>query len=512
MKIVTAAEMREIELRCAELGLPGPALMEIAGRSVADVIVREFEPLAGRRALVLVGPGNNGCDGLVAARHLSDFGARVFVYRTLRAESDDAKLQLVRARGVPVLDSADDPDLRALRLLLDDADVVVDALLGTGRARPAAGILKEILEAVNGRDRRRSRLVAVDLPTGLDADTGQADPSCLVAGLTVTLGRPKRGLFLPPGLERAGRVVVGDIGLPPDLDGSSSVELTTDELAGSLLPARPLGAHKGTFGKALVVAGSADYVGAPALAATAAIRIGAGLVTVAPPRGVQAMVAANLREPTWLPLPDEDGGLAADAAEPLLAAAAGYDTVLVGPGLGRRPGTAEFVRRVIERSRSVAGPRWVVDADGLNLLSEIEGWSRLLPEGSVLTPHPGEMARLAGPATSDRISFAREKADEWRMVVVLKGACTVVAAPDGRVAVNPFATPALSTAGTGDVLAGTILGLLAQGLDGLSAAVLGTYLHGLAGEALSRDFGLSGGGASDLAARLPGSVRRLRGR
>ena len=510
MRIVSAAEMRQVEARCADLGLPGPALMEIAGRTVADVVAREYGPLPGKRVLVLVGPGNNGGDGLVAARHLRDFGARPFVYATLRRIDDsDGKVRLLRARGVPLISAADDADLVQLRLLLADVDLVLDALLGTGRARPAAGLLKEVLDAVNARDRRRSPLVAVDVPTGLDADNGAVDPSCLVADLTITLGLPKLGLFLPPGLERAGRVVVGDIGLPPDLADSAGPRLATAESARALLPARPIGAHKGTFGKAIVVAGSAEYVGAPALAARAAVRVGTGLVTVAPPAGIRPIVAVHLLEPTYRPLPELDGGLAPEAADELLRAVVGYDAALVGPGLGQRPGTAEFLARLLAGAPGVANVGWVFDADALNLLAKEAEWWRRLPPSSVLTPHPGEMARLAGSSDLDRVALARTKAAEWGQVVVLKGAYTVVAAPDGRVAVNPFANPALASAGTGDVLAGTIVGLRAQGLPAFDAALLGCYLHGLAGELLARDFGPAGGGAAELADRLPLARRAL---
>jgi len=509
LKIVTSAQMRQLEAQSADLGLPGPALMEVAGRSVADAFLAEPGGAAGRRVLVLVGPGNNGGDGLVAARHLHDFGARVVVYLVLRPETDEAKLRLVRARGIPVVAGADDAELRLLRAYLGESDYVLDAILGTGRARPAAGLLKEVLDAVNARDRQRSRLVAVDLPTGLDADTGAVDPSCLRADLTVTLGYPKVGLFLPPGLEYAGRIAVGDIGLPPGLGADVPLSLTTASEVAGMLPARPLGAHKGTFGKAMVVAGSASYVGAPALAAMGAVRVGAGLVTLALPAGIESVVAGKLLEPTYLPLPEVAGGLGPGAVQPLLDALAGYSAALVGPGLGRRPGTAEFIRHLVGRSREVAGCRWVIDADGLNLLSEIPEWWKLLPEESVLTPHPGEMSRLAGPPTANRLETAGDAARRWRQVVVLKGAYTVVAHPDGRTSVNPFATPALATAGTGDVLGGAIVGLLAQGLRPWEAAVAGTYLHGLAGELVARDTGLAGGAAGDLLPRLPAAIREV---
>ena len=510
MKVVSSAQMRQLEAQCADLGLPGPALMEVAGRSVADALLAEAGAAVGTRVLVLVGPGNNGGDGLVAARHLHDFGARVAVYLVLRPEVDEAKFRHVRARAIPVAAAEDDPGLRLLRAYLAQTDYVLDAILGTGRARPATGLLKDVLDVVNGRDRQRARVISVDLPTGLDADTGAVDPSCLRADLTVTLGFPKPGLFLPPGLEYAGRVVVGDIGLPPGLGADIPLSLATSREVGETLPVRPRGAHKGTFGKAMVVAGSASYTGAPALAAMGAVRIGAGLVTLALPESIQPIVGGKLLEPTYLPLPDADGGLAPGAVGPLLAELAGYSAALVGPGIGRRPGTADFLRQLIRRSREVAGCRWVIDADGLNLLPELDEWWRFLPDESVLTPHPGEMSRLAGPQTADRLQLASAMAVKWRQVVVLKGAYTVVAAPDGRASISPFATPALATAGTGDVLAGAIVGLLSQGLSPWHAAIAGTYVHGLAGELLAKEYGPAGGAAGDLLERLPRALRRVR--
>jgi NAD(P)H-hydrate epimerase len=536
MKVVTSAQMRELEAGSAALGLPGPALMEIAGRAVADECARILsyppgqsvpagqihEPgysrppldgrsIAGKHVLVLAGPGNNGGDGLVAARHLHDLGARVVVYLVHRAEDDEAKLRLVRSRRIAVVSASSDPDLRTLGVCLDQADAILDAVLGIGQNRPAAGQLKSVLDAVNGRRNRFARVFAVDVPTGMNADIGEMDPSCLRADFTITLGSPKLGLLLPPGLEAAGRLVVADIGIPPGLDDAFPLSLTTAEDARRLLPERPRASHKGTFGRAMIVGGSATYSGAPALAALGAVRIGAGLVTVAVPEEIRNVIAGRLLEQTYLALPSCDGMLGPGALGRLVAALPGCSAALVGPGLGRGSPTGEFLDGLLEHTAPIVGCRWVFDADALSILAGLRDWARRLPPLSVLTPHPGEMARLAGESFASRVELAAAKAREWGHVVVLKGAYTVIAAPDDRASVNPVATPALATAGTGDVLAGVIAGLLAQGLDPYHAAVLGTYLHGRAGELLAAERGPAGGGASDLAELLPRSRREVAG-
>ena len=521
MKLVTAARMRDLEQQTEALGLPSPALMENAGRAVADALARICPP-SGRRVLVLVGPGNNGGDGLVAARHLHDAGARVTCYLVRRPPTDDVKLRLLTARRVRLLRAEDDSDYRLLDLLLDQSDLVLDSLLGTGRSRPIRGELQAVLERVNvrtrvdGVDGRLPWLVALDLPTGLDADTGQVDPSTPRADVTITLGRPKRGLFLPPGAEFAGRIVVVDIGLAPDLDASPTVfpeELVTAEAVRAMLPRRPILGHKGSFGKVLVVAGSARYTGAPALAAMGVYRVGAGLVALATPTGAATVIQCKVSEPTFLPLPETpEGTVAPPAVERLGMVAKGYDVLLLGPGLGRSAATAQFLRAFLDQRATFAHLRWVIDADGLNLLAEIPEFWQQLPERCILTPHPGEMARLIQSETmpADRLALAAGAAARWRQVVVLKGAYTVIAAPGELTRVNPFANPALATAGTGDVLAGAIAGLLAQGLAPSDAAVAGVYLHALAGELLRQRVGPVGGVAGELLSLLPEAIRRLR--
>ncbi len=509
-KVVTIEQMRALERDAGALGLPGPALMENAGRSVADVIVSRYDPSTVGHALVLVGPGNNGGDGLVTARHLHDAGFRVVVYLVSRPSAEDAKVLLLQERGVPILDLADDLGLARLDAALDQSDLVVDAVLGTGRARPIAGSLADILDKVNQRS-PRPVVVALDLPTGVNADTGEADPHAVIADLTITLGHAKRGLLLGAAIDHVGDLVVADIGIPATVSSTIPIDYADDALIAPLLPRRPRGSHKGLFGRVVAVAGSAQYTGAPVLAALGAERIGAGLVTLACPDSVRDSLAAHTVETTFLPLPDNGTGeLGPTSLEPLVAALDSYAAILIGPGIGRSPTTRAFLDQLLTRLDGSSRPL-VIDADALTILSEWPNWWARLPRHSILTPHPGEMARLnTSTADGDRISRSIAAARTWNAVVVAKGAYTVVAKTNDRGTVLPFALPSLATAGTGDVLAGAILGLLGQGLTPEDAALAGAYLHGLAGAMLQREVGPAGGLAADLVRYLPKALESVR--
>ena len=525
MKIVTSRQMREIERRSEAAGVSTDALMQNAGLAVAERVRRHLGEVAGAPVLVLVGSGNNGGDGLVMSRHLRAWGADVTAYVCLERGRPDPRLDEARAAGVAVVHASGYEGRLRLRALLASARLVVDAVLGTGRSRPIEGALSAILrELAEARGMRRGlRLLALDLPTGLDSDTGAVDALCPAADVTVALGYPKVGLFKYPGAEAAGTVETVDIGVPAGLDEDVLLELMTPEWAAQALPARPAGAHKGTFGRVLLVVGSRSYVGAAYLAAAAAARVGAGLVTLAVPEGIQTAVAAKAVEPTYLLLPESERGvLHHDAAATVLESIPQYDALLVGCGLGQGPGAAEMVRRLLLAGARL--PPTVVDADGLNLLAASgapvpialgsDGWWVRFADPAVLTPHPGEMARLTGRAATevqaDRVATAVASAARWGKVVVLKGAYTVVAGPDGRAMVAPFANPGLASAGTGDVLAGAIVGLLSQGLSLDRAASLGVYLHGAAGERVREDLGDAGMIASDLLPELPRVVKQLR--
>ena len=515
MKIVTADEMRAIESRSERAGVSTDALMENAGLAFARSVRRRVGHLAGVRVVALVGPGNNGGDGLVAARHLARWGAAVSAYICGRRPVPDPKMDAAARAGVESAGADDDPNMARLDDMLARAHVVIDAALGTGRSRPIGGAFADILRRLAAAKARRplTLVAAMDLPTGLDADSGAADPLCAGADFTVSLGFPKRGHFAFPGADFVGDLEIADIGIPPGLDDGVPLSLMTREWAAARLPRHPSDSHKGTRGRAMIVAGSPRFLGAAHLAAIAAARAGAGLVTIAIPESLIPSVAAKAIEPTFLPLPESARGVPASrAAKLILEESRGYDSLLIGCGLGQAPAVRDMVERVLLSERDL--PPTVVDADGLNALAQIPGWHERWRSDAVLTPHPGEMARLTGESRErmarGRVELARESARAWNKTVVLKGAHTVSARPGGGAALSPFANPALATAGTGDVLAGAIAGLLAQGLALGEAAALGVYLHGMAGESARARFGDAGAIASDLLAEIPQAILALR--
>ncbi len=519
MKVVTAEQMRLAEERAAELGRPPSLLMENAGLAVAGEVRRSLDgSLDGLRALVLVGPGNNGGDGLVCARHLKGWGAQTVACLLKRRDRSDPSYAQALDAGVETLALEDYPNLETLDTLLATADLAVDAVLGTGRARPLEGLLMAALQRLAEAKAARPSLMifALDLPSGLDCDSGAVDAATPAADVTVTLGCPKLGLYQFPGAEKVGRLAIVDIGIPPTELADFPVELITPELARALLPRRPLGANKGTFGKALVAAGSSNFVGAAYLAAAAATRVGAGLVTLATGEHLLTMLASKLTEVTYVPLPESEPGIVGpEAVRRLHANLEGYDCFLIGPGLTQRRPAQEFVIASLLSLPIHLTPTVVIDADALNTLANTEEWWEDLKRAVILTPHPGEMARLlkcsVEEVQSRRLAVALEAAARWRAVVVLKGAYTVVASPEGRAAICPFANPGLASAGTGDVLSGAIAGLVAQGLRPFEAALCGVYLHGLAGERVRERLGDAGMVASDLLPELPLTIREVKG-
>ncbi len=515
MKIVTVDQMRQIEALSEKHGVSTDTLMENAGLEVARRVRRHAGYMPGTRVVVLVGGGNNGADGLVAARHLHAWGARVLAYLVRSRVTPDPKLEAAQQAGVPIARASEDERLARFREALASASVVVDAVLGTGRVRPIEGILKDIFAALASIKAERGGLLtlALDLPSGLNADTGEVDPATPEADVTVALGYPKVGLFLYPGADKVGRLEIADIGIPWELDADVTLSLMTPSWAKSALPERPSSSHKGTFGRTLIVAGSRSYIGAAYLAATAATRVGAGLVTIAIPESLKEAVASKATEPVYLPLPESSPGVVSpDAIRIISESLPGQSALVIGCGLGQHEHTQIMVERLLLHEGEL--PPTVVDADGLNTLAEIDDWWRQFPGRAILTPHPGEMARLTRESTGeiqrDRITKAVECAMKWNKVVTLKGAYTVVAFPDGRAMLSPFANPGLASAGTGDVLAGVIGGLLSQGLTMEDAAALGVYLHGAAGERVREELGEAGMIASDLLPVLPKVIKGLR--
>lgn len=538
-KIVTIAQMQALETAAIDQGLPAHAMLSNAGTALAQLIATHFGELAGKQVLVLAGAGNNGGDGLVAAQHLCQSGAQVKVYLSRALPPENPLLLQVRAAGAFVVDHESDQRCRVLSSLLRGTTILLDALVGIGGRPPLREPVRAILQQVKLHLPPTAHVVAVDCPSGYDCDSGTADPATLAADLTVTFGAYKIGLLAASGEQLLGDVLLAPIGWEklPDWQAQPDWQSLPDWLDASSmahsLPVRSRFAHKGSFGRVLVVAGSLNYAGAAYLAAAGAYRAGAGLVTLASVPAVHASLLAHLPEAIWLPLNQDLGAIATAAAPTVRQAAATAQAVLLGPGLGQAAATAAFVDALFSHTDRAVGGRfgflapqptveplatlasaWVVDADGLTLLAKHANWWQLLPAGSVLTPHPGEFATLTGLARdavqAERLAVASQFAQQWGHVVVLKGAHTVIAAPNGKVAVAPFATAALATAGTGDVLAGVIAGLRAQGLDGYTAACLGVYLHGSAGEWAAEKQGSTFGVlASDVLNALPAAFRQL---
>ncbi len=511
MKVLTADEMRRAEQECAKLGITTDILMENAGRAVAEEVKRILGGASQKHIILLIGPGNNGGDGLVASRYLYDWGAKVDLFLLGQRQEDDQNLKLIKERGIACYENLD-----GLSQLLPSAEAIVDAIFGTGRSRPLGGVFKQALEQVAEAKKKHPELkiIALDLPSGLDNDTGACDPACLYADHTITLGFPKPGLYNSPGAGKAGVITVVDIGIPEYLVKDVATELITNEWARSVLPIRLLEANKGSFGRVLVVAGSINYIGAAYLACNGAMRAGAGLVTLATASSLQPILAAKLTETTYLPLPESSPSIISDeAADLVLNELKNYQALLLGCGLGQSEPAIGFIRSVLFQTKT-ALPPLVLDADAINTLAKTPGWWRKLTSDAILSPHPGEMSRLTGltidKIQADRASTARRMASEWNKTAILKGAYTAVAAPDGRCRISPVANAGLASAGTGDVLAGVIAGLLAQGLNLFDAASLGVWLHAQAGEIVKAELGDAGMVASDLLPVLPKVIKQIK--
>lgn len=519
MKLVTVPEMLAIEKEADANGLSYAEMMENAGSGLADVILELFngdedEP----EAFGLVGPGNNGGDTLVALEQLANNGWKTRAYLIKRKA--DGLVKRLEAAGGEILYAEKDDKFDALAAFVETSDLLLDGVLGTGIKLPLKDDVARLLVAVNDvLDMMDTPpfVIAVDCPSGVDSDTGEVADECIPADLTVTMAAVKQGLLKLPAFEYAGEMFVVDIGLPDDLPTLKEVktEVADEMLVYGLLPERPTDAHKGTFGTALIVAGSASYTGAATLAGKAAYRVGAGLVTMAVPASLHSALAGQFPEAIWALLPHERGFISREAAKKLTESFGRATALLVGPGLGLEDTTQGFLEDVLtgksapkkssgrigflqeqEAKKEEAAtqfPPIVIDADGLKLLAKFKDWHKLLIAPAVLTPHPGEMGILTGMSTeeiqADRIGVAARFAKEWGHVIVLKGAFTVVAAPDGMVTVVPVASPALARAGTGDVLAGLIVGLLAQGLEAYDAAVAGAWIHAQAGLIAADDLG-----------------------
>jgi hydroxyethylthiazole kinase-like uncharacterized protein yjeF len=514
MRILNAAQMRDADRHTIEeIGIPSLVLMENAGRQVVAAIEAAFESRLDGRVAVLCGRGNNGGDGFVVARTLLQRGidASVFVIGSLTDVRGDARtnLDILGRLGVTVVEVNDEQAWELHFSEIARCSLIVDAIFGTGLRSPVAGMMETVIADVNASE---IPVVSVDLPSGMSADTPHLVGDCVDASLTVTLAAPKLPLVLPPGEAYAGDVVIADIGIPHEviesLDGPHVELLTPEQLRGLVAP-RAADSHKGDFGRVTVAAGSTGKTGAAYLAAMGALRSGAGLVTVATPKACLRTIASM--GPTYMTvdLLDDDAGMVVPGAVDRVLELT-HDVVACGPGLGRSPGVAEFVRALIDRATCPL----VLDADAITVLADDPGRLTGSEERDVIiTPHPGEMARLIGASIADvqanRIDVATEFATTHRVYVVLKGHRTVIATPEGRVFINPTGNPGMATGGTGDVLTGMIAAWLAQLLDAEAACRLGVFLHGAAGDLAEARDGQAAMMATDLLDHLGEALASL---
>jgi len=514
MRILNAAQMREAD-RCTieDIGIPSLVLMENAGRQVVAAIEAAFEDELDGRVGIICGRGNNGGDGFVVARTLLQRGVdtSVFVIGSLADVRGDARtnIDILGRLGVTVVEISDEQTWELHFSEISQCSLIVDAIVGTGLTSALSGMMETVVADINAS---AIPVVSIDLPSGLSADTPDLVGDCIQASMTVTLAAPKLPLVLPPGETHAGDIVVADIGVPGDvvegLDGPR-VDLLTPAQVRVLVEPRAPESHKGDFGRVTIVAGSRGKTGAAYLAGIGALRSGAGLVTIATPASCLPIVASMAPEFMTEPLAEsEQGTVVTEAVEAILALQ--QDVISCGPGLGRGQAVAEFVRLLVDR----ATVPLVLDADALTVLADDPSVLMGKEEREIIiTPHPGEMARLTGASIEEvqtsRLQIASEFASSRRLYVVLKGHRTIVATPDGHVFINPTGNPGMASGGTGDVLAGMIAAWLAQLLDAEAACRLAVFLHGAAGDLAAMHEGEVSTTASDLAACLGEALRRL---
>lgn len=516
MKIALSEEMRNIDKAAAEVyGLPELLLMESAGHRTAQAMASLLQGVRDKSICVLAGSGNNGGDALAASRYLHNMGAKIKVFITCEEahlKPASARMEKTAAQmGIEIHKLEEDRDWNRLHLALKFTDAVLDGLLGTGFKGELKKKILRIIEEVN---EAQKKVLSIDVPSGVEADTGRISTVAVAADMTLTLGLPKVGHLLSPGTEMTGELIVDDIGIPQTLLQSDSIqqELLDDSLAATLLPLRGHAVHKGDCGKILVIAGSLGMTGAAALSATAALRAGAGVVTLAVPASLQPVLASQLLEVMVQPVPEKEkseGVMGGEAAlKTLLSLAEKHDAVLIGPGLGRAMETQELVRMFVSRVNKPL----IMDADAIYAYrSQVDDLSKL-PQVPVLTPHLGEMAGLLGVSVDDLrtslLPIVREAAAEYQCVLVVKSECTMVVYPDGMAFLTTKGNSGMATAGSGDVLAGTIAGLTMQMESGL-APLAGVYLHGLAGDLAYEEKG-EALLASDIREKLAGARVELR--
>lgn len=509
MKICTPSQMQEIDRQAIQgMGIPGLTLMENAGHGTYEMIVRYFGEVAGKKAVVFCGKGNNGGDGFVVARLLKQNGAdvRSFLLGNKPEVKGDAATNLDKAEklGISIRQLSDPGAIE----IPADTWLIVDAIFGTG----FTGDIKEpIATIINKINESRKNVVAVDCPSGLDGATGRVSNPTVKANLTVTFGLPKIGQVVFPGKEYCGHLEIIDIGFPPGLDSNISTHLIDAKLAASYLPPRNPESHKGNYGKLFVLAGSIGYTGAAALTSLAALRCGTGLVILGIPQSLNAIMETKVTEVITKPLPDvkKGGHLAKRGMGEIRQQINWADTVAIGPGIGTHHETVELVNRLVRQIEKPA----VIDADGLNIIAKDINALKEHRSPLVISPHYGEFARLTKLSIEEisrnRFELAKSFAKEYRLTLILKGAPSIVATESGEIYINHSGNDGMATAGSGDVLSGLIAGFMAQGVDSEKAAILATFAHGLAGDLAACQHGPRGMIAGDILRMVPEALLEI---
>lgn len=513
MKVATPEQMNEIDsITINRIGIPGIVLMENAAVKVVDEVARTLGNVSGRNIAVIAGKGNNGGDAFAAARHLINRGAcvKVFVASCRNSIAGDAavNLHVLENMGVSINELTDASQMNEFANTLNAADLILDGIFGTGFKGEVRGLIKDIIEIVNNSGKT---IISIDIPSGVCGTGGKTTGCCVHANKTVTFVLPKTGLVIHPGCDYTGELVVADIGVPSTVvDGMGiSLNIIDGYEVCAFIPQRFKNSNKGDYGKLLIISGSIGMTGSGALAAGAALRTGAGLVYLGVPSRLASIYDILLRESVTIPLKDKEPGcLSVKCIDEILALMKKMDVLAIGPGLSLNDDVVDIVSAVIE----TADIPLILDADALNAVAKDISILRKLRSEAVITPHPGEMARLCGisieEVQNNRIDAAREFAGKWRIVTVLKGSRTIIALPDGTTYINPTGNSGMATAGSGDVLAGVIAGLAAQGAKLADAAVVGVYLHGLAGDNAAIIKGEHGLVAGDIIDELPKTIKQ----
>ncbi|MBT3515700.1 MAG: NAD(P)H-hydrate dehydratase [Nitrospina sp.] len=512
-KVATAKQMQKIDtLASSSYGVSGLELMENAGTEIVKALKRRFHDFSSKRVLIFCGKGNNGGDGFVVARQLFNMNIQVTIFlagRQIDLKKDAAvNAKLAVKLGIDIIE-LDETRLFSLEHHLENCDMVIDALLGTGLTRPVSGVYKQTIDKIN---QSKKYVTAIDIPSGLDSDSSMLVGDCIKADLTLVLALFKQSHLLFPAAELMREVELIDIGIPPELVESECLEIqvTEDSDLKTWFPQRSADSHKGDYGHVLVIAGSKGKSGAAGLTALATLRMGCGLVTLALPESCQKAFELHPMEVMTVPAPETDvGTFALSAKSILLNHSIGMSAVAIGPGLSTEPETVQLLRELLP----IIDCPLIIDADALNCLAQSLDTISQLKTEAILTPHPKEMSRLMGIETpkilENRIEFASKFARDHSVIIVLKGAATVICQPNGLTTINPTGNPGMATAGSGDVLTGIIASLVAQGFSTPKAAIAGTYLHGLSGDIFAQKESQASLIAGDLLRTLPETMKRI---